>query len=94
MIGLSEFVRRDTLRVLAGQASVGPLVDINTAIMRGLRGNITGFAIPSYIVDTPSGKVPVAHNHVLGRDGDDLLLEDVRGEIWRERGVFSQPPES
>lgn len=37
LIGLSEFVRRHTLRVLAGQASVGPLVEINTAIMRGLR---------------------------------------------------------
>lgn len=38
LIGLSEFVRRHTLRVLAGQASVAPLVDINTSIMRGLRG--------------------------------------------------------
>jgi lysine 2,3-aminomutase len=55
--------------------------------MKKLRGNITGLAIPSYIVDTPSGKVPVAHNYVLGRDGEDLILEDTRGEIWRERGV-------
>lgn len=38
LIGLSEFVRRHTLRVLAGKASVEPLIDINTSIMRGLRG--------------------------------------------------------
>jgi flagellar protein FlaF len=38
LIGLSEFVRKHTLRVLAGKASIAPLVDINTSIMRGLRG--------------------------------------------------------
>jgi lysine 2,3-aminomutase len=71
-----------------GTEHLRPSVDVGLAIMRKLRGNITGFAIPSYIIDTPSGKVPIGHNHILGRDGDDLLLEDVRGEIWREKGVL------
>lgn len=72
-----------------GTEHLRPSVDVGMAIMRKLRGNITGFAIPSYIIDTPSGKVPITHNHVLGRDGEDLILEDVRGEIWREKGVLS-----
>jgi flagellar biosynthesis activator protein FlaF len=38
LISLAEFVRQHTMRVLAGQASIAPLIDINTAIMRGLRG--------------------------------------------------------
>lgn len=38
LISLAEFVRKHTLRVLAGKASVAPLVEINTSIMRGLRG--------------------------------------------------------
>ncbi len=38
LVGLAEFVRKHTLRVLAGKASIVPLVDINTSIMRGLRG--------------------------------------------------------
>lgn len=38
LVGLAEFVRKHTLRVLAGKASIAPLVDINTTIMRGLRG--------------------------------------------------------
>jgi flagellar protein FlaF len=38
LVGLAEFVRKHTLRVLAGKASIAPLVDINTSIMRGLRG--------------------------------------------------------
>lgn len=40
LVGLAEFVRKHTLRVLAGQASIAPLVDINTSIMRGLRGDV------------------------------------------------------
>jgi flagellar protein FlaF len=38
LVGLAEFVRKHTLRVLAGKAAIAPLVDINTSIMRGLRG--------------------------------------------------------
>jgi lysine 2,3-aminomutase len=75
-----------------GTEHLRPSIDIGLSIMKKLRGNITGLAIPSYIVDTPSGKVPVGHNYMLGRDGEDLILEDVRGEIWRERGVVAASP--
>jgi flagellar biosynthesis activator protein FlaF len=40
LISLSEFVRRHSLAVLGGRARVAPLVDINTAIMKGLRGDV------------------------------------------------------
>jgi flagellar protein FlaF len=40
LISLSEFVRRHSLAVLGGRASVVPLIDINTAIMKGLRGEV------------------------------------------------------
>lgn len=35
---LAEFSRQHTARVLAGKAAVSVLIDINTAIMKGLRG--------------------------------------------------------
>lgn len=38
LIGLAEFVRKHSLRVLGGDASAAALIDINTCIMRGLRG--------------------------------------------------------
>ena len=44
LVCLAEFVRKHTLRVLGGQASIAPLVDINTAIMRGLRGDVEAAA--------------------------------------------------
>ncbi len=54
------------------------------AIMRSLRGTLTGFAIPQYVLDTPGGKIPLTHNHILGNEGNDLILENLRGELWRE----------
>lgn len=57
-------------------------------VMKSLRGNITGLGIPAYIMDTPSGKVPLQHNYLLGVDGEDLILETIRGGIWREKGVY------
>lgn len=38
LVSLAEFVRKHSMRVLSGNASILPLIDINTAIMRGLRG--------------------------------------------------------
>lgn len=57
-------------------------------IMKEMRGNISGFAIPTYALDTPSGKIPLLPDHVLGIDGQDLILEGLRGDIWREVGVY------
>jgi flagellar protein FlaF len=39
LVSLAEFVRKHSLAVLGGRASIAPLVDINTAIMKGLRGS-------------------------------------------------------
>ncbi|WP_158965698.1 flagellar biosynthesis regulator FlaF [Chachezhania sediminis] len=38
---LAEFTREHTSKVLARKANITPLLDINTAIMRGLRGDLT-----------------------------------------------------
>jgi flagellar protein FlaF len=38
LISLAEFVRKHTMAVLGGRGSVEPLIDINTMIMKGLRG--------------------------------------------------------
>ena len=37
--GCAEFVRRHSMAVLGGNGSIAALIDINTAIMKGLRGN-------------------------------------------------------
>ncbi|APJ04826.1 hypothetical protein AXG55_13325 [Silvanigrella aquatica] len=53
-------------------------------VMRGLRGTTTGFANPQYVLDTPTGKIPLSPNHVLARDGDYVVVEQLTKEPWAE----------
>jgi flagellar protein FlaF len=44
LVSLAEFVRRHSMAVLGGKGGIDPLVDINTAIMKGLRGEVEAAA--------------------------------------------------
>lgn len=44
LLGIAEFVRRHSMEVLARRASIAALIDINTAIMKGLRGQVEAAA--------------------------------------------------
>ena len=50
-----------------------------------LRGHTTGYATPMFVIDAPGGggKIQLAPDPVVGRDGDDLLLRNFEGNIYR-----------
>ena len=54
-------------------------------IIQGLRGHTTGYAVPSYVIDAPAGggKIPLLPEYVVGRDGDDLVLRNYQGLLFR-----------
>lgn len=54
-------------------------------IIRQLHGHTTGYAIPTYMIDAPGGggKVPLTPDYTTGREGDDLLLKNYQGKIYR-----------
>jgi lysine 2,3-aminomutase len=54
-------------------------------IIQGLRGHTTGYAVPTYVIDAPGGggKIPLLPEYVVGRDGDDLLLRNFEGGVYR-----------
>ena len=54
-------------------------------IIEGLRGHTTGYANPQFVVDAPGGggKIPLLPDYIAGRDGDDLLLRNFEGGIYR-----------
>lgn len=54
-------------------------------IIEGLRGHTTGYAVPSYVIDAPGGggKIPLLPEYLRGKDGDDILLRNYRGSIYR-----------
>ena len=60
-------------------------VEKGLEIIRGLRGYTTGYAVPAYAIDAPGGggKIPLLPESVLGREGNDLLLLNYRGDRYR-----------
>jgi lysine 2,3-aminomutase len=60
-------------------------VEKGLEIIQGLRGHTTGYAVPAYVIDTPGGggKIPLLPESVVGRDGDDLVLRNYEGRIFR-----------
>ncbi len=70
---------------VAGSTHFHTTVDKGLEILRGLRGHTTGYAIPTYVVDAPGGggKIPLLPDYVAGREGDELVLENYAGQIYR-----------
>ncbi len=54
-------------------------------IMEGLRGHISGLAIPTYVVDSPhgGGKIPVMPNYLISASDDAVILRNFEGMIVR-----------
>lgn len=71
-------------QLIGGTAHFRTPIETGMALMRGLRGHTSGFAVPTYVLDTPFGKVPLTRDYVLGRAGDHVVMETPRGERWAE----------
>lgn len=70
---------------ISGSAHFRTSVSKGLEIIEGLRGHTTGYAVPTYVIDAPGGggKIPLQPNYIVGRDGDDLLLKNYEGQIYR-----------
>ena len=70
---------------ITGSAQFRTPVSKGVEIIEGLRGHTTGYAVPQFVVDAPGGggKIPILPEYVVGRDGDDLLLRNFEGNIYR-----------
>ncbi|MBI1212545.1 MAG: KamA family radical SAM protein [Alphaproteobacteria bacterium] len=54
-------------------------------IIKALRGHTTGYACPMFVIDAPGGggKIQLAPDSIVGRDGDDILLRNFEGKVYR-----------
>ncbi|MDX9786658.1 MAG: KamA family radical SAM protein [Desulfobacterales bacterium] len=54
-------------------------------IIRGLRGFISGYAVPTYVVDAPGGggKIPLLPEYRVGRAEGNLLLSNYENRVFR-----------
>jgi lysine 2,3-aminomutase len=60
-------------------------VEEGLEVIRGLRGHTSGMAVPAFVIDAPGGggKIPLLPDYVAGRDGEDLLLRNFEGNLYR-----------
>ena len=70
---------------ITGSAHFRTPVETGLEIIRGLRGHTTGYAVPTYVIDAPGGggKIPLLPDPIVGRDGDDLLITNFEGRVYR-----------
>jgi lysine 2,3-aminomutase len=70
---------------IRGSGHFRTTVEKGLEIIRSLRGHTTGYATPMFCVDAPGGggKILIAPDCVVGRDGDDLLLRNFEGDVYR-----------
>jgi lysine 2,3-aminomutase len=70
---------------ISGSSHFRTSIDTGLAIIRGLRGFTSGYAIPTYVVDAPGGggKIPLMPDYIAGRDHDALLLKNYENAVFR-----------
>jgi lysine 2,3-aminomutase len=71
-------------QLIGGTKHFRTTIEEGMKIMEQLRGRTSGFAIPTYVLDTPHGKVPLTPNGFVQRDGDFIEVKAYGGETWRE----------
>jgi lysine 2,3-aminomutase len=54
-------------------------------LMEGLRGHMSGLAVPTYVVDSPhgGGKIPLMPNYLVSASDDALVLRNYEGMLVR-----------
>jgi lysine 2,3-aminomutase len=56
-------------------------IDKGLEIIKGLRGFTSGYAVPSYVVDTEHGKIILNPNNIIENDDKFIRLKSYTGEI-------------
>ena len=70
-----------------GSAHFKTRIEDGQALIRGLHGHTTGYAVPTYMLDAPGGggKVPLTPDYIQGREGRDWVVKNYLGETYRYR---------
>ncbi len=60
-------------------------VEKGIEIMHELTGNISGYAVPKYVIDAPGGggKIPINYEYVLSRNDKEVVMENYKGEEYK-----------
>ncbi|MFH1091141.1 MAG: KamA family radical SAM protein [Pseudomonadota bacterium] len=69
---------------ITGSAHFRTPVSKGLEMIQGLRGHTTGYAVPTYVVDSPGGggKIALYPEAVVGREEDNLVLRNYEGRTF------------
>ncbi len=75
---------------IIGSAHFRTPVSNGLEMYQGLRGHTSGYAVPNYVIDAPGGggKIPLIPETVVGREGNDLLIRNYEGKVYRYPDVI------
>ncbi len=67
-------------------------VEVGIEIIRGMRGYTSGLAVPTFVVDLPQGggKVPLQPNYLVMQTGEEMVLSNYQGHLFRCRNPKNQ----
>jgi lysine 2,3-aminomutase len=70
--------------LITGSSHLRTPVAEGVAIIEGLRGHTTGYAIPQFVIDGPGGggKIPINPNYVVDSAAGKVTLRNFEGEIF------------
>lgn len=70
---------------ITGSAHFRTSVEAGLRIIRALRGHTSGYAVPTYVIDAPGGggKIPLLPQYAQGYEGQDLILKNYQGRLFR-----------
>jgi lysine 2,3-aminomutase len=68
-----------------GSAHFRTTVAKGIELIRSLHGNISGLAVPQYVIDAPGGggKVPILGTEQIRREGDEVVFRNYEGKEYR-----------
>ncbi len=70
--------------LINGSSHLRTPVAEGVAVIEGLRGHTTGYAIPQFVIDGPGGggKIPINPNYVVDTAAGRITLRNFEGEIF------------
>lgn len=69
---------------ILGSAHFRTTIEVGRGIVKSMRGRMSGYAVPTYVVDAPGGggKVPVCDDNVVHHTDTQTFLKNYRGDIY------------
>lgn len=60
-------------------------VETGIKIIQNLTGNISGYAVPKFVIDAPhgGGKIPINPEYVITMDDNEVVMRNYEGEIYK-----------